>query len=37
VFTTSNLATGLHLIKAAYLGTGGFLSSTSKTVYELVQ
>jgi hypothetical protein len=37
VFTTSNLATGLHLIKAAYLGTGGFLSSASRTVYELVQ
>ena len=37
MFPTSHLATGLHLIKAAYLGTGGFLSSSSRTVYELVQ
>jgi hypothetical protein len=37
VFTTSALTVGLHLIKAAYLGTTGFVSSDSPKIYELVQ
>jgi hypothetical protein len=37
VFTTSALTGGLHVIRAAYLGTTGFLSSNSPKIYELVQ
>ncbi|MFD9224595.1 ice-binding family protein [Streptomyces sp. NPDC060064] len=36
VFTT-NLAVGLHLIQAAYLGADGFADSTSPTIYQLIQ
>jgi ice-binding like protein/Big-like domain-containing protein len=36
VFTTSALPLGLHLIRAAYLGTAGFLASNSSKVYQLV-
>jgi hypothetical protein len=36
VFTTTALTQGLHLIRAAYLGTAGFLASNSPKVYQLV-
>ena len=36
VFTTAALATGLHSIRAYYLGASGFLASTSPPVYQLV-
>ncbi|HVK20614.1 MAG TPA: ice-binding family protein [Actinokineospora sp.] len=35
-FTTSTLTVGLHLIRAVYTGSGGFLGSTSPRIYELV-
>jgi hypothetical protein len=35
-FTTSALPEGLHTIRAAYLGTTGFLASTSPKIYQLV-
>jgi hypothetical protein len=36
VFTTSTLAVGLHPIKAYYIGVGGFASSQSQELFELV-
>jgi hypothetical protein len=37
VLTTSALSVGLHVIKAVYIGTSGFLGSVSPKLYELVQ
>ena len=36
VITTSHLTVGLHSIRAFYLGTAGFVNSTSPTLHELV-
>jgi hypothetical protein len=35
--TTATLTVDLHQITAIYIGTAGFLASTSPTIYELVQ
>jgi hypothetical protein len=37
VFTTSTLTSGLHPIRAVYIGAGAFLGSRSPRIYELVQ
>jgi Ice-binding-like/Bacterial Ig-like domain (group 3) len=36
VFTTSALPQGLHIVRAAYLGSAGFLASNSPKIYQLV-
>jgi hypothetical protein len=36
VLTTAALPPGLHLIRAAYLGTAGFLAGHSPKIYQLV-